>query len=199
MPLRSRIVVAILMLLLGACASKPKDLIVLVPDPNGKVGTVLVTSASGVATLNEAYAAARVEEGGRTEVEMLAQSDVARTFARAIEARPALPVSFLVYFNEGTDEYTTESKTAVEGFFAEIARRKAAEVTVIGHTDRVGRMEDNDALSLKRAERVRADLVRLGIAPESINAAGRGEREPIVRSPDEVHEPRNRRVEISVR
>ena len=70
---------------------------------------------------------------------------------------------------------------------------------VIGHTDRVGAVPYHDTLSLRRAERVRDELVKVGIAAERIRVAGRGEREPLVATPDEVAEPRNRRVEITVR
>ena len=70
---------------------------------------------------------------------------------------------------------------------------------VIGHTDRVGTTQFNDGLSLQRAERVRRALVELGIASERIRTAGRGERELLVSTADDVPEPRNRRVEINVR
>ncbi|MGH8751809.1 MAG: OmpA family protein, partial [Burkholderiales bacterium] len=83
--------------------------------------------------------------------------------------------------------------------FAEIARRPAPEVVVIGHTDAVGTLEYNDTLSLQRAKKVRDDLVKLGIPTEHIRVAGRGKRELLVPTRDEVSEPRNRRVEISVR
>jgi outer membrane protein OmpA-like peptidoglycan-associated protein len=43
------------------------------------------------------------------------------------------------------------------------------------------------------------ELVKLGIAESRIQIAGRGEREPLVPTADEVSEPRNRRVEVSVR
>ena len=108
-------------------------------------------------------------------------------------------MSFLLYFLEGTDEYTLESKAAFEKIFSEIARRQAAEIAVIGHTDTVGRVEYNDTLSLRRAERVRKDFVGRGIPTHAINVAGRGEREPIVPTADDINEPRNRRVEINVR
>jgi len=198
---RTRAILTCAALLLGACAATPKsaDLIVLAPDREGKVGAVVVTSAQGVSTLNEAYAAARVEEGGAVMPLKVSESEVKQIFAGALAARPARPVSFQLYFIEGTDEYTSESKAVVEGFFAEITRRRAPDVTVIGHTDRVGRIEDNDALSLKRAQRVRSDLIHRGVPAQSIGAAGRGEREPLVRTADNVSEPRNRRVEISVR
>jgi outer membrane protein OmpA-like peptidoglycan-associated protein len=188
--------------MLGACATpRPSstDLVVLVPDDvSGKVGTVVVMSAEGETTLNQAYASARVEEG-KAEHRALNQKEVNQVFSQAIAARPARPVSFLLYFLEGTDEYTPESKEAFEGVFAEIARRQVAEIVVIGHTDRVGKVDANDELSRKRAERVRKDFIDRGIPATSISVAGRGEREPIVRTADEVPEPANRRVEISVR
>lgn len=46
---------------------------------------------------------------------------------------------------------------------------------------------------------MKAELERLGIDPESIKASGRGERELKVKTPDEVAEALNRRVEIQVR
>jgi len=72
-------------------------------------------------------------------------------------------------------------------------------VVVIGHTDRVGNDQFNDKLSLQRAERVRGELVKLGISGSRIQVAGRGERELLVLTPDDVAEARNRRVEINVR
>jgi len=187
---------------LGACASGPpksREFVVLVPDYDGKVGAVVITSAQGKSTLDKPYMAARYEDGGKVETAPVAQEEVRKTFAMAIAVQPVRPVSFLLYFQEGTDEYTAESKEAFEKIFPEIARRKAAEVAVIGHTDTVGRTEFNDTLSLRRAERVRNDFVDRGIPTISINVAGRGEREPIVPTADEVSEPRNRRVEINVR
>jgi len=190
--------------LLAGCADPPKthppQLVVVVPDRDGKVGTVVVTGDGGSTTLNQAYAAARVEVvGGKSEARPASEGEVKKVFAVAIAAQPLRPVSFFLYFQLDTDEYTPESKQAFDSVFAEIARRKAAEIAVIGHTDRVGPLEYNDTLSLKRAERVRNDFVERGIPTASVSVAGRGEREPIVPTADEVSEPRNRRVEISVR
>jgi outer membrane protein OmpA-like peptidoglycan-associated protein len=83
--------------------------------------------------------------------------------------------------------------------FAEIKRRPLPDIVVIGHTDTIGSRGYNDRLSLARAERMREMLVERGIPAGRIQARGRGEREPLVATPDEVHEPRNRRVEINVR
>ena len=186
---------------LGACADAPKsrELVVLVPDSSGKVGSVVVSSPRGSSTLSQAYSAARYEDGGRIETRPVAQDEVKKTFSVAIAAQPLRPISFLLYFEEGTDEYTAASKLAFDKVFKEVARRKVAEIAVIGHTDRVGRIDSNDVLSRKRAERVRKDFVDRGIPPDSISVAGRGEREPIIATADETSEPRNRRVEINVR
>ena len=188
--------------LLGACASGPpksREFVVLVPDYDGKVGAVVITGAQGKSTLDKPYMAARYEDGGKVETAPVAQEEVRKTFAMAIAVQPVRPVSFLLYFREGTDEYTVESKEAFEKIFPEIARRQAAEIAVIGHTDTVGRVDYNDTLSLRRAERVRNDFVGRGIPTHAINVAGRGEREPIVPTADDINEPRNRRVEINVR
>lgn len=188
---------------LAACASThPPQTVVLVPDRDGKVGTLVVTHPDGGAstTLNKPYAAARVETvGGKSEPRTMPEAEVRKVFGSALAAQPIRPISFQLYFMEGTDEYTAESKEAFEKVFAEVARRKVAEVAVIGHTDTMGKLEFNDALSLKRAARVRNDFTGRGIPPDSISIAGRGEREPVVRTADETSEPRNRRVEISVR
>jgi outer membrane protein OmpA-like peptidoglycan-associated protein len=189
--------------LLGACAAKhPPQTVVVLPEAGGKVGTVVVTGVDGggSTTLNKPYAAATVDAtGGKSEPRVLSEAEVKKSFANALAAQPIRPISFQLYFMEGTDEYTAESKEAFEKVFAEVARRKVAEVAVIGHTDTVGTLEFNDSLSLKRAARVRNDFSGRGIPTDSISIAGRGEREPVVATADEVSEPRNRRVEISVR
>ena len=77
--------------------------------------------------------------------------------------------------------------------------RPAPDVVVVGHTDRVGPLADNDRLALRRAEKLRQLLITQGLPADSIQAAGRGEREPLVKTADEVQEPRNRRVEMLVR
>ena len=120
-------------------------------------------------------------------------------FGAALAARPLPPQQFTLYFVEGKDEFTDESKRAFDGVFSEIAKRPVPDVLVIGHTDKVGTDAFNDPLSRQRAEVVRRALVARGIAAENIVVVGRGKREPIVPTADGVAEARNRRVEILVR
>jgi outer membrane protein OmpA-like peptidoglycan-associated protein len=109
------------------------------------------------------------------------------------------PARFVLYFVEGGDVLTAESQRELENVFAEIKKRPAPDLIVVGHTDRVGSVTDNDRLALRRAEKVRAQLIEQGFLAENISASGRGEREPLVATADEVAEARNRRVEMLVR
>jgi outer membrane protein OmpA-like peptidoglycan-associated protein len=184
--------------LLGACASKPQGTVVLLPDAQGKDTAVTVKQAGGELLLDKPYAAANLTSGGPQPATSSA-GQVQAQFGSALAARPLPPAQFTLYFVEGKDEFTDESKHDFDGVFAEIAKRPVPDVLVIGHTDRVGTDPFNDALSKARAEVVRRALVARGIAPGNIVVVGRGKREPIVPTADGVAEARNRRVEILVR
>ena len=149
--------------------------------------------------LNSAYASAQSGAGGRLEPGQASPDQVRAVFGDALSAEPPRPVTFILYFVEATDQFTPESQLLVDQIMLAIASRPAPELTVSGHTDAVGTDQYNDALSLRRAERVRVLLIGRGIAPDSVRAIGRGKREPRVQTPDGVAEPRNRRVEITVR
>jgi outer membrane protein OmpA-like peptidoglycan-associated protein len=177
----------------------PANLVVLLPEPDGKTGAVSVARGAEQQMLDAPYAAARIGAGGRLETGVATPQEVSRIWGDALAAQPPRPISFLLYFLEGKDDLTPESQRVVQQIFAEIARRPSPEIVVIGHTDRVGTVAFNDALSLRRAQKVRDDLVKLGVAADQIQVAGRGEREPLVATEDEVAEARNRRVEISLR
>lgn len=183
----------------AACDAMP-DRIVLLPGPDGKLGAVVVRSAAGEARLDTAYAAAEVTRAGAIAPSQEDAGSVARRFGEVLAAQPPRPVSFTVYFVTGSaTELEPESQVVMDGLKAELARRAAPEITVIGHTDRVGNADTNDALSVSRAEAVRDMLLASGTKTFSLDATGRGEREPLVATADGVAEPRNRRVEISLR
>jgi len=175
------------------------DRVVLQPDPDGHTGVLVVKTARGETVLDRPFQAADVDRSGRIETRTMEQAEVRRQFAPALAAQPLRPVSFTLYFLLGNSELTPESKPVLELLKAELARRPAPEIIVIGHTDLVAGDSFNDALSLKRAEMVREVIVQAGIAPVLIEVTGRGKREPVVRTEDGAPEPRNRRVEVRVR
>jgi outer membrane protein OmpA-like peptidoglycan-associated protein len=196
----------------GACARQPvlrsaaappppprPDLYAVLPARDGTVGTITVVHGADRHVLADAYAAVRVTGDGRLQPGRTTAEEVRAVFAPALDVQPPAAVSFTVYFVFGTDQLTPESSRALQDVMAEVGRRPDPEVVIIGHTDRVGSPAQNDTLSLQRAERVREAVLGLGIAADRVVAVGRGEREPLVPTEDEVAEPRNRRVELTVR
>lgn len=114
-------------------------------------------------------------------------------------ASAARRVTFTLFFARGSEAFNDDSVRVLREVVAELRSRASFEVLVVGHTDTRGTAQANDALSQRRAERVKALLVAAGVQASRIQALGRGERELLVATGDGVAEPRNRRVEISVR
>ena len=173
--------------------------VVLLPEEGGTPSAVTVGAGSRRTVLDKPYSAAAVDTQGNIESKTVTAEDANRTFAAALAAQPPKPVSFTLYFETNSVEVTPASRPALDAIFAEVAKREAVEVQVTGHTDRVGSQADNDRLSLQRAEAVRAMLIQRGIQASFLRAVGRGEREPLIPTADEQPEPRNRRVEVTVR
>jgi outer membrane protein OmpA-like peptidoglycan-associated protein len=180
------------------CACAPRTTVILLPDKEDGKSTLVLKQDDREIVMDQPYAAVRQTWLGSRAYASTPQ-EVQQKFGPALSAQPSRPTKFTLYFVEGKDELSDESKSIVESVFAEIAKRPVPDIVVIGHTDSVGSDQVNDALARRRAETVRADLIRRGIAPENIQAIGRGKREPFVRRPDGVAEPANRRVEILVR
>jgi outer membrane protein OmpA-like peptidoglycan-associated protein len=185
-------------LLLAAC-SATKTLVVLLPEESGTSGAVTVGEGTRAAVLDDPLTAATVDTRGNIDKAAVTQEEVQRTFGAALAAQPPKPMSFTLYFNIASAEVTPDSQPILEALFAEVGKREAVEVQVTGHTDRVGTDANNDRLSLERAQAVRDMLVQRGLKTNFIRAVGRGEREPLIPTPDEQPEPRNRRVEVIVR
>lgn len=195
--MRTLYLLALIVVTVAGCAGH--DRVVLLPDPEGRTGALVVKTAQGETVLDRPFQAADVDRSGRIETRTLAPAEVRRQFGQALAAQPLRPVSFTLYFLLGSIELTPESKQILELLKAELARRPAPEITVIGHTDLVASDSFNDALSLKRAEMVHQAIAQASITAAWIEVTGRGKREPVVQTENGVPEPRNRRVEIRVR
>ena len=188
---------------LSACSS-PRDYFALTSDAGTPVGSMQIKSTEGNSpgspfTL-DAKSPVAMRDGDITRAAPLSAAELRNnTFKAALSAQPLPATHYTLYFTEGGDTLTAESQVAVNAILNEIKQRPAPDLVVIGHTDRVGSTYDNDKLSSKRAESIRQQLISRGIDAESIQAAGRGEREPLVTTADQISEPRNRRVEILVR
>jgi outer membrane protein OmpA-like peptidoglycan-associated protein len=190
-------VAVVVLLALAYWVAKPgNETVTVVPSrDDGHIGTVVVQRGNERRVLDQAYATSRNGDA----VTIIAATQVKDQFGPALQAMPAQPTFFTLYFVTGTDELTEESKAELQRILEALKQRPVPDVQVIGHTDTVGEYRGNDKLSATRAETVKGFLVGIGIAAERIQTAGRGERELIVPTSDDTDEPLNRRVEINVR
>ena len=191
-------VACMITLLLAAC-STTKTLVALLPEESDTSGAVNLGEGARAVVLDAPLTIATVDTRGNIDKKAVTQEEIQRTFGEALAAQPPKPLSFTLYFDIASTEVTPESQPILEALLAEVAKRQAVEVQVTGHTDRVGTDANNDRLSLERAEAVRDMLVQRGLKSNFIRAVGRGEREPLIPTPDDQPELRNRRVEVIVR
>jgi len=172
----------------------PESYVVLIPSPDGSVGKVLVTGGKGEQSLGKAGQAAT------TDGQTFAVDDkrIKEDFGAAMAALPRVPVRHVLYFSDGV-KLDPASDAEISRIVAEAKDRPAVDLTIIGHTDTLQSAEFNDRLGLKRANRVAELLKERGLKADSITVESRGKRNPVVPTRDNVFEPKNRRVEISVR
>lgn len=84
--------------------------------------------------------------------------------------------SFPIYFEKNSDELRSEEKAKVASIFAAIKESGATvALSVTGFADNIGNAAQNEALSLRRAESVRAELQRLGVAEADLAVSSKGE------------------------
>ena len=118
---------------------------------------------------------------------------------QAAAPSPPPPVkNFLVFFDFDKSTLTPRAMDIVKEAAAVAKSGQNARLTCTGHTDTSGPANYNMALSLRRANTVKAALVRQGVPATSITVVGRGETALRVATKDGVREPQNRRVEIVI-
>ena len=180
---------------LVGCASK--SYVVLLESPDGTTGQVVVTGNKGQQVINKARQGVPLD--GATQPAPVDEAKFTKDFSEAMAARPALPDHFLLYFETGGTRLTGESVAMLEKIIVAAGKRPAVDMSVIGHTDTFGKAEVNEALARNRAKTVADMLKSKGLKVHALSVESHGERNLLIKTPDEAPEPRNRRVEISIR
>lgn len=185
-------------LLLVGCATSS---LVLLPDDEGHQGSLAVLEANGQPAEGLiAQGNSRTKLGDPTPASKpLGERGLKAQEAQLLSGLPPPAKSFTLYFDQGTVTPTAESQGVLSELRAEIASRSGPQVEVTGHTDTVGNQDDNDRLSLQRAEEVLGWLASQGFDRSLMSATGRGERELKEPTVDNFGSAANRRVEVIVR
>lgn len=126
--------------------------------------------------------------------------DDARALLDEALAACAPPVAnkFVVYFGFDSTNVTDAGRATVDEVVAAVQSLGTAALSLVGHADTVGSAAYNQGLSERRAERVAAALAERGIPTGEMTLAGRGESDPARLTNNNVREPLNRRVEITL-
>nr|WP_254621618.1 OmpA family protein [Stutzerimonas stutzeri] len=104
-----------------------------------------------------------------------------------------------MYFGIGSAELTEESERAFAQVVEAIRLRGPSAVSVIGHTDTLSGPVWNERLGLIRARAVADRLRAQAVDMIELSVSSHGERNLLIQTADGVAEPRNRRVEVSIR
>lgn len=189
----------VLAMLLAACATPHSDLsyVTLLPNPDGSVGKVRVKGTWGEQVLDQARFAVPLD--GSAMPAPVDEARFQRDFAEAIAARPELPQVFVLYFESGSTQLTAESQNLLPQILQNAAKRTSADIGIVGHSDAAGNAELNEGLSMKRAQAVAEWLKSQGVKVVALTVEAQGKRQLRVPTPDDRPEPRNRRVEVTVR
>ncbi len=171
--------------------------VTLLPSPDGSVGVVEVQGTRGTQRLTRAHDAALLD--GSQAPAPVDAARFKRDFADAIAARPELPLHFMLYFETGGTQLTPESMELLPRIVDRAAHRRTVDLSVIGHSDTVGKTDLNDNLSLRRAQTVAEIIKGMGLKVDALVVESHGKRNLLVPTPDGTPEPRNRRVEVTIR
>jgi peptidoglycan-associated lipoprotein len=188
-------------LAVAAFGCGPKNYVVLLDNPGGGSGKVIVSNEKGQQVLDKSGSATTFNRASRAPSSPweLGVEKIKEVFGSAFGARPPRFVKYTVYFKSGTSQLAPDSVATYKKMLSEVGKRPGVDATIAGHADRTASQKQNERLALKRAYKVRDDLVKAGIPIERLEIDSYGETRPAVPTADEVPEKRNRRVEITVR
>lgn len=105
---------------------------------------------------------------------------------------------YMVFFDFDKSAIRTDATSILDKVLGARKNLSATTVSLVGHADRAGADKYNQALSERRAGAVKKWLVEHGLPAAAVSAAGKGESDPRVATPDGIREPENRRVEIHI-
>lgn len=181
----------ILLLALTGCA---KNYVVLLPDDNGTLGRVVVTAPKGTVELSQKNQGT-VIGGAQGDTFIVTDEELKKDFGSAMAASPKKPSSYLLYFEAGQANLTSASQAEIPKIKEDVAQRPGADLTIVGHTDTLGDGQANYQLGLTRAQQI-AEMIG---TTARMAVTSHGEKNLLVKTPDNVDEPQNRRVEVIVR
>lgn len=180
--------------------AKPKTTVILL-DNNKTNSAVDVTTQAGTVTLDKPYAqtSLSVATASPQSVTKADEGEINQKYKNLIDVLPHKPVSMLFYFEGGSSQLVPESKDQIGSLIELIKKEEPCIVDIIGHSDTAGAEQSNYELALSRAQSLKAFLEENQVEMKKVTVQSFGESDPLIPTGDDVAEPKNRRVEVTVR
>jgi outer membrane protein OmpA-like peptidoglycan-associated protein len=181
-------------------APLPRTTVVLMPDEDGRVGAVSVSTDAGMQTIDRAFNASTVvgAHGRPSAMADVGEGATMTGYDTLIAAQPLRPVHFTLNFVNNKSVLTEESRAQIPAVMNAIRTRKPTEISIFGHTDSTGTEQYNMQLSAERAKAVATLLRKQDPTLDHIEIKFFGDKEPLVHVDGKTAEPRNRRAEVMV-
>lgn len=194
------------LLAVAGCATPPppvklaRTTVVLLPDEDGNVGAVSVTTPTGTQNVSQAYHATTVvgSTGGPSDAKLVGEAAVNTEYAGLLKAQPPKPKTFILNFLFDKTVLTDESRAMLPLVIQAVRERKPTEITIFGHADATGSEKRNLKLSADRARAIAALLKKDDPTLDHIDVQWFGAGTPLVPSDSRAVQPKNRRAEIMI-
>lgn len=118
--------------------------------------------------------------------------------AKPVVAAEKITLQADAYFDFDKSTLKAEGKAKLDELAGKLGQVNVETIVATGHTDSVGADAYNQALSVRRANAVKAYLVSKGVAAERVLVEGKGEAQPVASNATKEGRAQNRRVVVEV-
>lgn len=188
---------ALCLAILTSCSGKTT--VILLPDQENPTGAVVVKTDRTAAEIDKPYESITVTSDLPSPVKPLNKDEVEKKYSALLQAQPARPVHFILYFLQNSTQMDQASKALIPNILKASRERAPSEISIIGHSDTKGSHKFNVRLSLERARAVERFIRENAPGIKEILVQSFGESELLIPTEDNVSEGRNRRVEVMIR
>lgn len=174
--------------------------VILLPDENGHVGSVIVKNNKDAQVLNQAYSQLNATDSNAnlSKTQQNTQAKIETDYKNLLAAQPEKSTSVLLYFDSGTTNLTEASVKLIPDLIKKIKAKLPTELVVIGHADTYGTDKLNDELALKRANIIKTLIQKQLPEVDQIMVKSYGSKDLLINTGPNVREQQNRRVEIKI-
>jgi len=169
---------------------------------NGKThNAVIVSTEKGSSNLDKVgcYVEMKDKKKAPPAPKIMPPEEIKKRFGKVLSASAKAAISYRLYFKPHLMELTKASEKILLTAVKEMKKRSPCMVDIIGHTDTVGKSENNIKLSLIRAAYVKKLIDKIGVNVYALTIKGFGEEDLLIQTKDNISEAKNRNVEIFIK